>query len=167
MKFNQRHLTIALAVLVATVIYNVWALTRSAPTAPARQTPRLQNASAAQAPGTETDDPAIAPAKIPAPPAVDLDVAPAWGRDPFVNLTNVAEPEALPILASDPVVSSILYSSGRRAAIVDGRILGVGDPVRNGTIVAIERREIVVETPAGDQRRVGLRTSSASGGIRR
>src|SRR5206468_962967 len=61
--------------------------------------------------------------------------------------------------AMDPVVRSILFSPGRRVALIDSRIVTIGDEISAGRIVAIEPDAVVVETPDGNRRRLGLRSA--------
>ena len=62
-----------------------------------------------------------------------------------------ADPEA-----SRVVVSTILFSSGRRIALVDGRIVGTGDRIRSGFVQAIEPEAVLIEGDGGGVRRVEL-----------
>jgi hypothetical protein len=55
-----------------------------------------------------------------------------------------------------PNVSTILVSPTRRFAMVDGRIVGVGDHVGSRIIAAIEPRVVGFREPSGLQIRVGL-----------
>ena len=54
----------------------------------------------------------------------------------------------------DPVVRAILFSAETRAAVVGGRIVRTGDGVSGGTVQAIERDAVVVETLDGRLRRL-------------
>jgi hypothetical protein len=54
------------------------------------------------------------------------------------------------------VVSTILFSSGRRIALVDGRIVGPGDRIRSGFVQAIEPEAVLIEGDGGGVRRVEL-----------
>ena len=100
---------------------------------------------------------------IPAPPRVDLGTPPTWARNPFAAIHATSEEAPAPPVA-DPVVRSILYAAQRRAAFVDSSIVGVGDRVGAGRVVAIERDAIIVETPAGERRRFALRGPGSAGG---
>jgi len=62
----------------------------------------------------------------------------------------------------DPVVQLILYSAERRAALVDGRLVGVGDEVSLGRVAAIEPDAVVIETSAGKRRRLELTRPAAA-----
>ena len=115
------------------------------------------------------DPPTVDPAAIPAPPKVDLTTPQTWARNPFAVRRSIVPTEKPPVStalasrAADPVVRSILYSSQRRVALVDNRFVGVGDQISAGRVVAIERDAIVIETPAGAQRRVALRGRAPAG----
>jgi hypothetical protein len=104
----------------------------------------------------------IDPTTLAPPPDVDLVRAPEWPRNPFNSpwlrradlvIAPVAdiEPE------SDVVVASILHSADRRLAVVNGRIVRAGDRIGSHTIVDIQPRAIVVESPRGGRRVVELR----------
>jgi len=58
--------------------------------------------------------------------------------------------------APEVVVSSILFSSGRRIALVDGRVVGPGDRIRSGFVQAIEPEAVLIEGDGGGVRRVEL-----------
>lgn len=88
-------------------------------------------------------------------PTVDVTTPPDWIRNPLV----AAEPATVEP-APEPVVTSILYSPQRRAALVDGRIVTVGDRVGGGRVSAIERDAVVLETDDGGERRLELRARS-------
>jgi hypothetical protein len=68
------------------------------------------------------------------------------------------QPERSQRLLSDPLprISSILVADDRRLAIVDGRVLGIGDAVGRRVITAIEPRAVVLREPSGAQVRVRL-----------
>ena len=87
---------------------------------------------------------------------VDVITPPQWARDPFANARRPRVPATPPAAEPDPVVTSILFSSGRRVAIVDGRIVSAGDRVRTGTIRVIEPDAVVIVDTAGRERRAAL-----------
>jgi hypothetical protein len=157
MTIRRTHLTLALAALAAAVLYNVWYFAiRPAETAsprPAAEEPLIA------APAGSTAGAARDPLSIPAPPAIDLASAPSWRRDPFLFgdetrfPARAAAPAAAPAL---PVVRTILFSDSRRLAIVDGRIVGVGETVGDYTVVGIEKGAVVFAAPSGERLRVLL-----------
>jgi hypothetical protein len=53
-------------------------------------------------------------------------------------------------------VTSILFSSGRRVAIVDGRIVRPGDQVRTGVVSDIKADALVIVDARGRRRRVEI-----------
>jgi hypothetical protein len=158
MTIRRTHLTLALAALAAAVLYNVWYFvlrpSGPAPARPAAEQPLIVPGGAA--PGA---DAARDPLSIPAPPAIDLTSAPSWRRDPFLFgdetrfTARAAAPAAAPAL---PVVRTILFSDRRRLAIVDGRIVGVGETVGAYTVVDIEKGAVVLAAPSGERLRVLL-----------
>ena len=130
-------------------------ISRTAPTP--RASPAADSATALRSPD---------PAAIPAPPRVEAPNPPTPPRNPSAAVAaapgRVENPGA-PVVA-DPVVRSILYSPERRAALVDHRIVGIGDQLNAGRIVEIERDAIIVETPRGERRRFVLRAALPPGG---
>ena len=58
----------------------------------------------------------------------------------------------------DLIVSSILYSSQRRLAIVNGRIVRIGDRIGSSTILYIEPRAVTVQSADGSTRTLELRS---------
>jgi hypothetical protein len=165
MKVQKSHLRLALFALGAAVLYNLWFFVlRPGPQAAARGTtdqPLLERA--ALLPGASVS---LDPAAIPAPPDIDMSTVPVLGRDPFLfgnESRHVAFEAARPILAPDPAVRSILFSSTRRLAIVDGRIVGVGDTVGAFTVTAIEQAAVVFTTSSGERRRVSVHAPSSRG----
>lgn len=98
-----------------------------------------------------------------APPAVDVTNAPSWPRDLF---RPSAPPPAVAEVTPDPVVQTILYSPQRSVALVDGKIVKVGDRLGTGSVIAIERDAVVIETPSGSRKRLALRSPTLQGTIR-
>jgi hypothetical protein len=156
MTVRRGHLLLALAALAAAVLYNLWFFVLRPGPAPAARQAREQPLMAASSPAAAVRD----PARIPAPPAVDLSAPPSWRRDPFLfgdETRNTARPAvAARPAAPEPSVRSILYSASRRLAIVDGRIVGIGETVGDYTVAEIERDAVVFTTPAGARLRVGI-----------
>lgn len=172
MKLGKTHLTVSLAMVVASIAYNVWVFTR----------PPRRSAAASQAPLVEglsasgpvvTGEPAAAtidPTTVPPPPDVDLVRAPEWPRDPFTSTwlrrtEVVAVPAAEPEVEPDLVVASILHSTERRLAVVNGRIVRAGDRIGSSTIVDIQPRAIVIESSRG-RRVVELRAPQTARSVR-
>lgn len=87
--------------------------------------------------------------------AMDVITAPRWARNPFASGPRAGAPRPAAVEPA-PVVTSILFSSGRRVAMVDGRIVGAGDRVRTGVIRRIEADAVVVAGSDGLERRVAI-----------
>ena len=162
MKLDKRHLIAAFVLLMLSVVYNIWVYSR-----PARvTTAAVQNTDPGfasdpglpppAAPGASED-----PMTLPAPPDVALDRLPRWPRDPFAN-NHVAPPveivagEPAPVDV-DPVVASILYSTDRKLAVMNGKIVRVGDQLGNDRIIEIQPSAVVVESPSRGRRTLSLR----------
>lgn len=162
MTVRRSHLTLALAALAAAVLYNVWyfVLRPAAPMSSraAAGQPLAVPAVPFQGAGVARD-----PLTIPAPPAVDQGTAPAWQRDPFLfgDETRVVARPAVPTpAATRPAVRTILYSAGRRLAIVDGRTVGIGDAVGRYTVADIEKDAVVFTAPSGERLRVPIHAAA-------
>jgi hypothetical protein len=56
----------------------------------------------------------------------------------------------------DAVLGTILYSSERRLAIIDGRIVGPGDEVRGARVVDIDAASVLLQDGSGRLRRLTL-----------
>jgi hypothetical protein len=156
MTIRRTHLTLALAALAAAVLYNVWyfVLRPAAPaaSAPAAPPPLVGAAGPAQAGAIALD-----PLAIPAPPPIDMASAPSWRRDPFLFGDETRAVARRVLQAPTPIrptVRTILYSASRRLAIVNGRIVGVGDAVGDYTVADIEKGAVVFTTPSGERLRV-------------
>ena len=162
MIIRRTHLTLALAALAAALLYNVWhfVLRPAAPagTRPAVDQPLVGRPGAVPGAGAARD-----PLTIPAPPVIDLASAPVWRRDPFLfgdETRAVARPAVQAPVPIRPVVRTILYSAARRLAIVNGRIVGVGDAVGEYTVADIEKGAVVFTTPSGERLRVPVHATA-------
>ena len=165
MTVQKSHLRLALFALVAAVLYNLWFFVlRPGPQSGGRVTPEqplLESTTLVSGASAQLD-----PATIPAPPDVDLSTAPVLGRDPFLfgnESRSVALAAARQFPEPDPTVRSILFSSTRRLAIVDGQIVSVGDTVGTYTVSAIEQGAVVFTTRAGERRRVSVHAPPSRG----
>jgi hypothetical protein len=164
MTFERRHLNIAIAVLVLVIAWNLWSWLRpSAPMQAQADAPLLgpEAAPAGRAAAGGPARPAFDATSIPAPVGVDLRTPPIWSRDPLLAPGESRKKQAAVLLTSapvgpDPTLRTILHSAERSLAIVDNRIVRVGDVVSVGTIVEIQRDAIVVQTASGERRRIGL-----------
>ena len=127
------------------------AVTPTAPTAPPSQTPVPQ---AAAPPAVE-----VAPAAPSAPPA-SLHARPTADPPAMASVPGRADAsrrKPVPLKDAVPSVDSILVSQDRRLAIVEGRILSVGDRVGPRVVAEIERDAVVLQEPSGHQIRILLR----------
>jgi hypothetical protein len=168
MTVRRTHLVLALVALGAAVLYNVWyfALRPASPAAarPAGEPPLFAAAGAARPSGAAVD-----PLSIPAPPALDTDSAPSWRRDPFLfgdETRDAARRVAPAPQVLVPSVRSVLFSASRRLAIVDGRIVGVGESVGVYTVVEIERDAVIFAGPSGGRLRVPVHGPATEGPAR-
>ena len=99
--------------------------------------------------------PGVVIPRQPKPHVVDVITAPQWNRNPFASKprpTELVAAAAQPV----PVVSSILFSSNRKVAHVDGRIVRVGDRVGTGVVQSIEHDAVIIAEASGAARRVAL-----------
>jgi hypothetical protein len=164
MRMRRSHLHIALAVLAAAVLFNVWSFMKPAArtTGPQRQ----QTARETDAPPTTAGAEAIDPLTIPAPPEIDMSRVPSTARDPFLfgdetrdqrlQTAQVAE-------TPDPMVRSILFSATRKAAMIEHRMVSIGDSVGSLMLTDIERDAVVFITSTGERRRVLLHRAMPAG----
>ena len=165
MTLRKSHLVLALVLFAISLAYNAWVLLRPVPNTVASraETPLIEGIHTGGP--TVTGEPVaevIDQATLPPVPDVGLDRAPEWPRNPFLS-TRVRAAETSPASAKataepDLVLASILYSAERRLAIVNGRIVGVGDRVGSMTVRDIEPRAVVVESSTGVRRMLELRT---------
>jgi hypothetical protein len=170
MKIKKRHLQLAVGALALAVAWSAWSYARGSgrPPGPAAglggQRPWFgpEQPDSAQPGAREID-----PASIPPPPSVEGAVESASPRDPFLFGDEVREvKEAVAPVGSDPFVRSILFSSSRRLALIENRIVGVGDRVGDFKVVQIDRDAVTFATPTGERRRVTLRGPVPSGAYR-
>jgi hypothetical protein len=108
--------------------------------------------------------PPVDPARIPPVIDVGLDTIPEWRRNPFIDPRQPAPAtveERVQVTAPEPepalVVSAIFTSSdGRLAhAKVNGRTVRVGDRVGSATVIEIQPKTILIESPAFGRRTIG------------
>jgi hypothetical protein len=160
--------------LVGSILYNVWVFTGGS-------SPSTRN-QVATAPGDIAPSPdapsnprgPLNPAEVHALRDVELDQRPEWPRNPFENLrqkpvevVEVQEEEAPPPPAPapppDPVIASILYSSDRRAAMIDGHIVRIGDTLPAGKVVDILPKAVIVESFEHGRRTFEMKPPSSAG----
>lgn len=171
MKLGRKHLFASLAVLLASVIWNVWVFTQPTPSRPGAgdtQQPLMPEGPTAGSGGAI--GPPIDPMSIAPPPALDLTRDPVWPRNPFAQspvvavpppATGLLPPEPAPAL---PVVDVIMYSErGSKSAIIDGRIVGAGDRINGGVVVSIARDAVIVQLTSGERLRLPLHPDRGGG----
>ena len=120
--------------------------------------------------------PAVAATKPPmvTPPPAAIERAPVIAPRPMVEKPPVvatsaaraapaparirpAPPPEMP-LAFDAVLGTILYSADRKLAIIDNRIVGVGDEVRGARVTEITASAVLLRDTQGRLRRLSLST---------
>jgi hypothetical protein len=168
MKLGKPHLVASLAMVAASIAYNVWVFTspsrRSAMTASAAPLVDTVAPSGPVVTGQERAAP-IDPTTIAPPPAVELSQTPEWRRNPFAGAwqrrADADVAPSVPIeIEPDLAVQSILHSAERRLAVVNGRIVRAGDRIGSSTVVDIQPRAVVVESSRGARRVIELRNAS-------
>jgi len=164
MKLGKTHLVASLAMVTASIAYNVWVFTRPARrSAPVASPVPLVETLQASGP-VVTGEQAVAatdPTTVPAPPEVDLVRPPEWPRNPFASAatrqSDVVVTPVVEIAEPDVTLATILHSADRRLAVVNGRIVRAGDRIGSSTLVEIQPRAIVVESSQGRRRVIELR----------
>lgn len=157
MKLGRRHMIGSLLLLAASIVWNVWVFSQPASVEPI--TAAVGGASEGRASAVTVP---VDPSSIPPPPPLDLSQRPVWAGNPFERPQESVVPEP-PAVApaetappAEPKVSVILYSAGRRAAVIDGRIVAVGDGVAGGVVRDIARHAVTVDFPDGTRKRLSL-----------
>lgn len=171
MKLDKRHMGVSVALLIGSIIYNVWIFTGSgkakaiAPPSASIQTPPSGQ------PITTSGGP-IDPGQVKALPDVALDRVPEWSRNPFQNVRQPEDVVAVtgdatpaPVPEADPVVGTILYSSDRRAAVVDGHIVRIGDMIGTSKVVDILPKAVIIDSPDRGRRTLEMRPGSGTGSV--
>jgi hypothetical protein len=97
-----------------------------------------------------------------APLAADASQRPEGEKRSTAPFSAAPEKSAILRLPSqqgpDPVVRTILYSSQQKSALVDGRVVRLGDRVGNGTVHAIAADTVVVVNDDGRLKRLALKS---------
>lgn len=166
MKVRKQHLTVALWLLAAAVVWTLWSNFQPVP----RQAgpPALPLLDATQSQPGQVQAAGVDPMTLPAPLSIDTVNGPSWARDPFLfgDESRTTVVSTRPAFTQDPTVRSILVSSTRRVALVGNRMVSVGDAVGTMRVVAIDPGAVVFTTAAGERRRVPVHGAQSSG-IRR
>jgi hypothetical protein len=163
MTLDKRHMAGSLAILGCAITYNVWVFTRPAGGPAGGVAPADIMADAPPVAGVGDARAVIDTTAIPTLADVATDRLPEWRRDPFENLQEAPEvvvvsdaPAPAPAIDPDPVVASVLYSTGRRLAVIDGRIVRPGERAGGGRVLDILPKAVVLELPDGARRTVEL-----------
>lgn len=153
MKVGKPHLIGSVTLLCGAVGYNAWMF--------AGQGEAPQPASvpvASVAPIASDTEPAHVTSPAGTLADIALDQPPAWPRDPFHDLRpgvpEVAVAASSPPPAPEPslVVASILHAADRRLAMINGRVMRVGDVIGTATVVDILPDAVIVDSPGGRRR---------------
>lgn len=99
--------------------------------------------------------PSVVAPRVPKSQTVDVVTAPRWNRNPFVSNPQ-PDKSVTAARRPTPVVTSILFSGGRRVARVDGRIVRAGDRVADGVVHSIERDAVIFADASGATRRIAI-----------
>jgi len=90
------------------------------------------------------------PAPVASPSTQAAAPAPAREANLPPQIPEGGKPQAPPQATAPQVsVTSILFSANRRLAIVDGRVVGIGDRVGSNTVFDIQPRAVVMESADG------------------
>jgi hypothetical protein len=166
MKLDKRHMAASAVMLVGSIIYNVWVFTgggKTPVTAPQAGGPPQPLASGPASAGSGGP---IDPAQVRPLPDVGLDRIPEWPRNPFQNVSvvetagPVIEEAPAPVPEVDPVVGTILYSSDRKAAVIDGHVVRIGDAIGTAKVVDILPKAVVIESAERGRRTLELKAVS-------
>jgi hypothetical protein len=163
-KLDKRHMIVSVVLLVGSIIYNAWVFTGGSKTTVATPRPAGGVAQTLPGGGSPAGSDAIDPSQVRALPDVALDRLPEWPRNPFQNPSLpvdvgpiVENPSPAPVPEADPVVGTILYSSDRKAAVVDGHVVRVGDAIGTAKVVEILPKAVIIESPDRGRRTLELK----------
>jgi len=105
-------------------------------------------------PAIERSAPVVRPPAVVEKPPPRTEPAPVRTEPAPARAKPAPPPEvALPF---DAVLGTILYSSDRKLAIIDNRIVGVGDEVRGARVTEITPNAVFLRDPQGKLRRLQL-----------
>jgi hypothetical protein len=175
-KLDKRHMAASAVMLVGSIIYNVWVFTGSGSSsgAGAVRPASAPSQSSLDQPSGANGAP-IDPAQVRPLPDVALDRQPEWPRNPFQDLRVreegpvVVEEVAAPVVIpeTDPVVGTILYSSDRKAAVIDGHVVRIGDAIGTAKVVDILPKAVIIESPERGRRTLELKPVSRTPAARK
>jgi hypothetical protein len=163
-KLDKRHLVASLALLLGSVVYNLWVFMAPSPLASGGAGGVQPATIAAGSDEGAGGMAALDATQIPAAPDVEPGRLPDWSRDPFAHV----RPESPAVADTSPVappssvepdvaLAAILYSADRQVAMVNGRVVRPGDKLGGVTIVDILSNGIVVESEARGRRTLALK----------
>jgi len=98
----------------------------------------------------------VAPVTPPRTEPIPVPVQPRPVPAPAPRTFRPVEPKQEPVTPFEADLSTILYASDRKLAIVDGRIVGVGDTVRGARIIEIMPTVVMLRDAQGKLRRLAL-----------
>jgi hypothetical protein len=154
-------------IAIAGVAAALWASRHRTPTQAARTAQGTTLPPAPSQTAVPTTGRPTAPPAAPSAPPPDADAGqsvhpqaqePALASVPAAAAVRVRR---VPLNDPLPTVSTILVSENRRLAMVDGRIVSVGDRVGRRTVAQIEPHAVRFREPSGLEIRVGLGGAAA------
>lgn len=107
-------------------------------------------------PARVVPEPAVTPPRTEPTTSAPVPVQPRPVPPATPRTSRPVEPKQEPVTPFEAELSTILYASDRKLAIVDGRIVGVGDTVRGARIVEITPTAVMLRDPQGKLRRLAL-----------
>jgi hypothetical protein len=176
MKIGKQQLQVATAVAVMAVGWSLFTLSRGTARAPQQQDNVVNDKRPPMGRGMMPSSPPLGetvnPASIQPPPSVDGAPAAISTRDPFLfgresrevreALVVAADPVALP----DPIVRSIMVTPSRKFAMIENRVVKIGDTVGDFKVVQIERDAVTFLSATGERRRISIKASMSPGILR-
>jgi len=135
------------------------------PAVPAPPPVLQRQTSSPPAAGTESTPSQVRPGSVPRPSQVRPGSVPTPVPESVLPseapLTRAPKPAPRaakhePVLPFDASLETILYSADRQLAIIDGRIVGVGDLVKGARIVEITASAVMLRDAQGRLHRLAL-----------
>jgi len=126
------------------------------PVVPRVAEPAMQAAVARAGEAPPATKPAETPAVATRPTPARVTPARPARPEPPRAVAKAPAPEAEVALPFDAVLGTILYSADRRLAIIDGRIVGLGDEVRGAHVIDITPGAVLLRDGQGRLRRLTL-----------
>ena len=74
-----------------------------------------------------------------------------WGRDPFVLPTSQAGRGGKEAIESEFRLSAIIYRAGRGVAIINNRIVRIGDAIEGMKVAEIRQDRVILRDRSGNQ----------------